>query len=149
MNKQINNMDKILISWTNDLSVGFAAIDEQHKKLVGMLNELYTAALELRGQKAILSILASMGAYTQEHFTYEEKQMDRCGYSDGKRHKAEHIAFIEYVEKTMKRLEMNDFVSSIELITYLRDWLTNHILTVDKQYGACLASCDAAAGHCE
>ncbi len=86
-----------------------------------------------------------MAAYTQEHFTFEEERMTTCGYADAPRHKAEHLSFIEYVERTLKRLEMEDFVSSVELITYLKDWLKNHIMNVDKLYGACLASCDEAA----
>lgn len=134
-------MNKVLIAWSDALSVGVGIIDDQHKKLVGMLNELYAASVELRGQKEILAILSAMGAYTQEHFSTEEGLMDSCGYDDAKLHKAEHLAFIEYVGSTLKRLELNDFVSSVELISYLRDWLTNHILNVDKKYGACLLQC--------
>lgn len=134
-------MKKLLLEWDDSLSVGIGSIDHQHRKFLSLLNDLYDAALQLKGQDEILSILRRMGEYTKEHFSYEEGLMVECDYPDYQRHLAEHISFIEFVEKTTKRLEMEDFISSIELITYLRDWLTNHIINVDKHYGGHLIAC--------
>jgi hypothetical protein len=78
--------------------------------------------------------------------TYEEREMVRCKYPEEKLHRAEHHAFSEFAERTEKKMRGGDFVSSVELLTYLRDWLTNHIQTVDKKYGACLGACAPEAG---
>jgi hemerythrin len=129
-----------LVTWTDALSVGIASIDTQHKKLVGMLNELYEAVVALRGQNELTAILSGMIAYSQEHFTYEEQEMVRCEYPETKLHQAAHHAFIEFAERTEKKMRNGEFVSSVELLAYLRDWLTNHIKTVDKKYGACLGA---------
>ena len=137
-----------LVTWTEALSVGIPGIDAQHRNLVSMLNDVYEAVVALRGQGELAGILASMIAYAHEHFTYEEKEMNRCNYPEEKLHQAAHHAFISFAERTEKKMRGGEFVSSVELLAFLRDWLTNHILTVDKKYGACLGACapDAAAG---
>ncbi len=140
-------MDKVFVQWSDALSVGNLTIDGQHKNLIDLLNNLYTAAVELRGQKAILESLTAMGLYTQVHFTFEEALLEKCGYADIKRHRAEHLAFIEYVDQGKRRLESNDFVSSVELIKYLKEWLVHHIMVVDRQFGDVLSACVEKMGN--
>jgi len=134
-----------LITWTDALSVGVTSIDTQHQKLVSMLNDLYAAVVALRGQSEIVAILSSMVAYSQEHFTFEKSEMVRCRYPEEKLHRAEHHAFIAFAEQTEAKMKAGEFVSSVELLGYLRDWLTNHIQNVDKKYGSCLQACVEAA----
>lgn len=135
-----------LIDWSDALSLGVPGIDAQHQRLVSMLNDLYAAVLALRGQSEITAILSSMVAYSQEHFTFEESEMARCRYAEEKLHRAEHHAFIEFAEKTEARMKAGEFVSSVELLGYLRDWLTNHIQSVDRKYCSALRTCQPAEG---
>ncbi len=127
-------MSKGIIEWSSALELGIDSVDEQHAKLVSLLNEAYDATVSLSGQEEILNILKRMNEYTKFHFSSEEELMKESGYPDLKSHMVKHLAFVEYVEKTMKRFEMEDFISSVELITYLFDWLKEHILGADKKF---------------
>ncbi len=127
-------MGNEIIEWSSAFEIGIDSVDKQHSKLVSLLNDVYIAAVELRGQEAILKVLRGMAEYTKEHFSFEEGLMKESNYPELKAHMAMHLAFVEFVEKTIKRFEMDDFVSSVELITFLFDWLKNHILNADKQF---------------
>ncbi len=57
-----------LMEWTDKLSVGVAALDEDHKKLVGMVNELYDAMLAGHGKEKLGRILDGLVQYHQVPF---------------------------------------------------------------------------------
>lgn len=127
------------IEWTDTYSLGIPAIDEQHQRLVAMLNSLYEASIGLRGQAALREIVAGMTEYATTHFRYEEKLMERFGYPDRAAHQAEHRVFTEEARKIQERLDAGTFVSSIETLKFLKKWLVEHIVKTDKRYGPCFA----------
>ena len=69
-----------LMTWTDKLSVGVGVIDEDHKKLVGMVNELYDAMQAGQGRDSLGRILNGLVQYTKFHFAREEKCFAQTGY---------------------------------------------------------------------
>ena len=124
-----------LITWNNELSVGIKEFDGQHQKLIGMINEMYDALKAARGQDAIGSILPKLVEYTRSHFASEEAQMRKHVYPGYVSHKAEHDALTAQVVEYAKRLEQGKGTAAVELMSFLKGWLTNHIQGVDKKYG--------------
>lgn len=133
-----------LVTWTAALSVGIPSVDTQHQKLVSLLNDLYAAVVALRGQDQVAAALTAMTAYSREHFSFEERWMAQAAYPEEKMHRAAHIAFVEYADRAERKLRGGEFVSSVELLAFLQDWLTNHIMNVDRRYCACLLGHDPA-----
>jgi hemerythrin len=131
-----------LVTWTEALSVGIPSVDTQHKKLVALLNDLYAAVVALRGQQEIAGALEAMTAYSREHFSFEEQWMAQAAYPEEKMHRAAHLQFVEFADRSERKLRGGEFVSSVELLASLQDWLTNHIMNVDRRYGACLLDND-------
>ncbi|WP_051304618.1 bacteriohemerythrin [Chitinilyticum litopenaei] len=125
-------MDK-LIEWSDELSVGIQEIDEQHKVLVGLLNELHDAIRHRHGSAASAAILNRLADYTRTHFTVEESLMRILGYPDYEEHKGHHEALIAQMQSLQQRLAAGETVT-FELLHFLRNWLTNHILEGDKRY---------------
>lgn len=123
-----------LITWTNELSVGVASIDEQHKKLVNMINSLNDALEKGEADEMIIKIFNGLAAYTQKHFAYEEELFAAHGYPDSTAHKREHGDLIVQVVELKKKLDTGDFMIGAELMSFLKKWLTNHILGSDKKY---------------
>lgn len=126
---------KALVTWTSALDTGLPAVDRQHRTLVQMLNDYATAVARLEGQERLSHLLRQMNEYTVVHFTDEEDAMRRRGYPDLPRHQVEHRGYIAYLESLHGRLSQGEFVSSLEVLTYLRDWLTNHIVAHDQDFG--------------
>ncbi|XZG71349.1 bacteriohemerythrin [Chitinibacteraceae bacterium HSL-7] len=123
----------VLIEWNDSLSVGIQEIDEQHKVLVELLNQLYTAIHERHAREACHDILRQLVEYTRIHFAVEESLMRILGYPDYEPHKAKHEALIDQIHQFEQRVAAGEAVS-FELLHFLRNWLTGHIVEGDMRY---------------
>jgi hemerythrin len=129
-----------LINWNDNLSVKVTEFDEQHKKLIGMVNNLHSAMGAGKSREIMGSVLTGLIDYTVNHFAAEEKLMQKHGYPSFARHKAEHDALTKQVVDIMAKFKEGKTVVTIELMNFLKDWLTKHIQGTDKQYGPFLNS---------
>jgi hemerythrin-like metal-binding protein len=131
----------LLFEWSDAFCVGITVIDGQHKKLVGLLNELHAAMSRGQATKILTHLFDELVAYTQTHFAAEEALMATHGYPDGPRkvHLAEHAALTHKALELQKKYKAGGLVS-IETSEFLRDWLAHHIQGIDHQLGDYLAS---------
>lgn len=130
-----------LIEWSDELSVGIDSIDEQHKKLVNMINALNDAMLTGSSNELLGKIFTGLAAYTQKHFTYEENMFAEYGYSNSEEHKRQHKELIAQVVELKERfMENPQGTISADLMLFLKRWLTNHIMRTDKEYTEFLLS---------
>jgi hemerythrin len=127
-----------LIAWGPALSVGVKEIDDQHKKLVDMVNQLNDAMSQGQGRQALGKVLNDLISYTQFHFRAEEKLMETNGYAATAAHKGEHHKLVQDVSQFKSKFDSGNASISIELMTFLRNWLSNHILNSDKKVGQSL-----------
>ena len=124
------------IAWDEKMSVGVQALDEDHRQLVRMVNELYESILAEDAGGVLQSVLDRLTLYTVEHFRREEELFLRYGYPEAEAHANEHARLIAQVEKARKNFGSGgNAVLSLELINFLRQWLLSHIQGVDKKYG--------------
>ncbi len=125
-------MNKII--WNERFSVGVSKIDDQHKKLIRMINMLienYGAGYD---SEIVSDLLTELVKYSQYHFDEEERYMIEADYPDYQAHEALHEEFIEKISIfCMDVMEAKDSVSR-EMLTYLSEWLKNHILVSDMHY---------------
>lgn len=123
-----------IMNWSDDLSVGVHEIDEQHKVLVGLINTLHEAMMNKQGKLVVKKILDELAAYTVNHFSFEEKYMQEFKYIGYMGHKKEHDLFVAKVKDFITEYEANKLGLSLEIMTFLRDWIVNHIMGTDKRY---------------
>jgi hemerythrin len=123
-----------LMKWSDDLSVGIPEIDKQHQVLVGLINTLHESMMNKQGKQVVKKILDELAEYTVTHFTYEEKYMLEFKFVGYMGHKKEHDAFVAKVKDFIAEYEANKLGLSLELLTFLRDWIVNHIMGTDKGY---------------
>jgi hemerythrin len=125
-------MEKII--WDEQFSVDIPIIDQQHQRLVRMINDLITAE-SIGGQSERVSdILNRMTTYAEEHFATEEKIMQARGYPLYSVHHQEHMAFIRKIVNFATTNTSDKESVSAEMLTFLKDWLATHILNSDMQY---------------
>jgi hemerythrin len=129
-----------LMEWSDNLSVKVTQIDEQHKKLVGMLNDLHDAMKQGKGSDVTGKILDGLIEYVATHFANEEKIMKDNAYPEYLKHKKEHDALTNQALELQKQFQNGKPVLTVELMKFLKDWLSNHILGTDKKYGPYLNS---------
>ena len=126
-----------LIQWDDSLSVGIAEIDGQHQKLVNMINALNDAMRDGKGKEVLGKLVNALAAYATTHFGMEERYFDQFGYPDADAHKAEHRAFVQKVGDFKDGFEQGKLGLSVQIMTFLSDWLRSHIKQTDKKYCPC------------
>ncbi len=120
--------------WNEKYAVGIEKIDQQHKHLIQMIGDLQEALLAQRGQQMLTEIAKRMLDYTEYHFSTEESLLKNNGYTLYAAHKEEHGKFTAKALEIKERVDSKRFVLSLEVINFLRDWLSDHILVHDKRY---------------
>ena len=123
-----------IIEWDNAFSVDVQKIDEQHKKFFSIINMLYDAIMQGKGEEVVGSVLKELQQYVIFHFKSEESWMKMYHYPDMNKHKLEHESAIQHINKLVLEYERGNKTVDIELLKFLSDWLQNHILQVDRNY---------------
>jgi hemerythrin len=123
-----------LIEWNSTFSVEIQKIDEQHKKFFSLLNVLYDAILQGKGEEIVGPVLKELQQYVIFHFKSEESWMKLYHYPDMNKHKLEHEEAIQKVNKFALEYERGQKTVDIELLKFLSAWLQNHILQTDRNY---------------
>lgn len=122
------------IEWDEHLSVGVKVFDQEHKELVALVNKLNQALKAGSAKKTMEDILQSLVNYTKIHFKHEEDYMVLYDYPEYQKHKQEHEALTNQVLDFLHRYQAGKASFSLELMNFLKDWLTKHILGSDKKY---------------
>jgi hemerythrin len=125
-----------IMEWTTDLSVKVGEIDDQHKKLIGLINKLHDAMRAGQGKEVLEGTLQELAAYTVYHFQNEEKYMQQFSYPGYLKHKSEHAAFVKKVTDFQKEFASGRLGVTLDLMNFLKDWVNKHIKETDKQYSA-------------
>jgi len=125
---------KRFIEWSDSYTVGIDSIDNDHKKLLGMINQLQTAAHYQTDDGMIENILNDLIDYTKYHFTREEGLMQQCEYPDLEEHKKQHAAMITKVTQFIDDYRNNGTRTPDDVAQYLKTWLINHINGTDQEY---------------
>jgi len=129
-------MSEILIAWTNDFEISIPEIDQQHKKLVALLNDLYAKFQEDETDKEyLIKLLIELYDYTDYHFEskekfYHKKESDK---SRVKKHIQEHKKFLSNVLAFKRKVENGEDDFTLELMFFLKDWVIEHIMYNDKK----------------
>jgi len=125
-----------LIQWSENLSVGVEKFDSQHKKLISLINELHDAMKAGKGHLVLHNTLEELTSYTQTHFADEERIMKLYNYPGYNAQKIQHDKFIEELHSLQQKIETNPLSLTIDVMNFLKSWLTNHIQKTDKAYSS-------------
>ncbi len=126
-----------MIKWDDKYSVGILMIDEEHKKLIGILNKAILAKEHNDNPEEIKEILSEMIEYSDEHFSTEEACMIKFNFPEYQSHRNEHLDFTDKTIASYNKLVRGDYQIANELPEYLKQWLANHIQVTDRQYIDC------------
>jgi hemerythrin-like metal-binding protein len=124
-----------LLTWSDQYSVGVQAFDKQHRGLVDALNDLHASMMRGQASSVTGPLLHKLVTYTVEHFSAEEAMMKSSKYPGLPAHQQKHVELTKQVEEYVGRFERGEITVSVQLLNFLRDWLTTHILKEDKEYG--------------
>jgi len=121
-------------NWSQEFSVENRLIDEQHKMIFEYTNKLHDAIQRGKSKEIVDDLIIKLVDYSRNHFADEEMMMENSNYPDIGKHIAEHDEFIAKVTDYRNNFNLSSMMTAIDILNFLKDWLTNHILVTDKKY---------------
>lgn len=125
-----------LIQWNDDLQLGIESVDNQHKKLVALVNTLDEAKKSGKGSRVMGELLQNLINYTVEHFEFEESLMKASSYPDLELHCVQHKQLVDKVLHFQHQFVDGRQRITKDVMQFLRYWLESHILKEDMAFGA-------------
>jgi hemerythrin len=131
------------IQWRDSLAIGIEAIDNQHKELLHRFDTLLNACQAGKGIEELKRLQTFLDEYVHTHFNDEEALQRHHNYPGYQAHHAEHLYFIDQINKLKLETEQEGVSTHhvVETNNMLLKWLLNHISKVDTHLGAFLKSC--------
>ncbi len=125
------------MTWKNQFSVGVKTIDQQHKKIILYIDELNRAMKKGKSRVILRDIFLKLDNYIIDHFATEEKYFDKFNFPGTLAHKREHKEFSQRISTLKQDFGEGKLLVSMELMDFLTEWWTNHIMGDDKEYARC------------
>ena len=123
------------MEWNKNFELGIEQFDDHHKQLISLLNKAYDSVISRASHADLGAILDQLSAFATYHFSAEEQWMRLHGYVGVTHHHEEHNKFSRRIVEIQ-----NDFCNGrthllLEVLTFLKNWLADHILMTDASYG--------------
>ena len=128
----MTNIEKI--EWDPKYSVDIEEIDAHQKKMFDLLNQLIDIRKSELDPKECINTISEINEYSKLYFSTEEKYLKKKGYPDFIAHSKVHRQFIKTAIGLRREVSEDMTNLTDEVIIALRDWLINHILTLDSSY---------------
>lgn len=123
------------IHWTQELETGIPFVDEDHRTLVGLLNQVDEGIDSFEESTILGSILNALDDYTVFHFAREEAMLTACNYDGLEEHRRTHVRIAGQVADITRRFRQNPAsVEKKEVRDFLHRWLVEHIQQEDFAY---------------
>ncbi len=129
-----------IFPWNDRFRIQVREVDAQHKRLVELVNQLYRLIKGGDFTQALNHVLPELLEYTVSHFAFEEELFRRYDYPGAVEHAARHVKLVEQAKAFLPRMKGGDRAVAMELLGFLKQWLTSHILKSDKHYAEYLNS---------
>jgi hemerythrin len=131
----------MLVNWDEKYATGIERIDEQHKALIVIINDLYLACTgqdeDMEG--AFKEAMSRMVAYVRFHFGTEQKLLEKIKYPEFSDHKKQHDDMIKNILESAKDYNEGKRFVPNHFVRFLVDWLFSHIALYDKRYAVFIA----------
>ena len=123
-----------IIEWSEALSVGNFEVDEQHKELIKIINEVGMVIRQKQYTFSnLLSVVYKLDNYIKEHFQYEEMFMEKYLIEGREKHIKEHDSARQKMEE-INVIEQENYEEKFfcDTLGWLSNWLINHIMSTDR-----------------
>lgn len=124
-----------LFNWEPKYQLHVDQMDNEHKRLIALMNDLFEMHQHEVTYSAIEVKLNELFNYTVTHFKHEEKYFTSLPYEKAESHKIIHRNLIEKLEKHSEKIKKNQKISE-DFFDFLKVWLSAHIVGIDQGYAS-------------
>lgn len=122
--------------WSEKFRIGVDDIDEQHRALFALINQLAQAALDPAKGQHLDVVFRQLEEYTLKHFRDEEMLMAAAAYPGLAAHRASHVRFAKVVADAKARYAAGD-PPGLDTLLFFNAWLVEHIQREDQAAADC------------
>ncbi|HPW66840.1 MAG TPA: bacteriohemerythrin [Salinivirgaceae bacterium] len=123
-----------LIKKSPELETGINEIDEQHNRIITLVNQLYEAFIAERSKKEIREIIKNLSDFSSYHFNTEERYFKQFGYENASEHQLSHKLFTDELTKFSKAYQAGKSFDTIEFMLFLQSWILKHFSADDQDF---------------
>jgi hemerythrin len=128
------------MTWRDQYSVGVETLDNQHKAILRILNELHAASLRGKAQEVAGPLLSQLVSLASEHFSAEERLMESTKFPGLAEHRAKHREMAGRIADLASRHEKRDAAVYLQLLYFVRDYQSKHMQNEDQEYARWLSA---------
>lgn len=133
--------------WKESYKLNIEEIDKQHKKLMEIGKRAFDIAIIDDGYDRydeIMTIIDELLEYTKYHFEYEENMLKMYDYEHIHDQEEEHGFYVYKINELASREDIDDNQRKVilEIIDFLSQWISNHIMIADRKYAVFLKTVD-------
>lgn len=119
------------IEWHPAFSLGVASLDNQHKRFIGLANEIFLAVKDGKEPKQLAASFSRLREYTVYHFADEEAFMRSVGYPEWRAHAREHEELKKLVRYHQEKLFREGKAREKDILGFLKKLLVDHVVYSD------------------
>lgn len=124
-----------LITWNDKFATGIQQIDDDHKRVMEIINRIDNA---LQGDHATRQVdsttLEELAKYAEDHFALEERLMAAADFPGLEAHRQEHHRARTLLLGLRNQHIDGRVVRSSDALSFLSTWLSDHVLGTDMAY---------------
>ncbi len=121
------------VEFDNSLRVGNRLMDQEHEMLISYINQLQKVIENEADGNAVKQVVRGLVEYSRTHFFVEEELMKAYGYPEVEFHLKAHAGFRDSANALVRDFDMGDEIDLDQMLAFLTEWLTTHILNVDAK----------------
>ncbi|MBF0108157.1 MAG: bacteriohemerythrin [Magnetococcales bacterium] len=132
--------DTLAFQWREEDATGIAAMDVHHKRLFEIGNSIVAILRSGQSGGSLIAAMTALVDYTEYHFEAEERLMEQYGFPELPRHRQVHRGMALQVKDLQERLHGGSLPGSAEFLSFLKNWMEQHISMEDRAYAVFLQS---------
>lgn len=125
----------MLMQWNQSCTLGIPVIDEQHRELYTMLNDLSLAMENRQGKTVAARVMNRLFPFLREHFAEEEKSLRRIHSPAYRQCHSRHVQQLAIIESFLKGRSAKDPSTVIDLLYFLDSLLAGHVHSERRALG--------------
>jgi hemerythrin len=124
------------VIWSDKYSMGIKLIDDQHKGLIGFVNDIFNHVTDNEEEERawFKEVIQQAVKYVKTHFATEEKFMLATKFPGYAAHKKVHDEFTMTIIKSVMEFEEGKRLVLEKFAYFLKDWVLSHVAVMDRQY---------------
>lgn len=124
----------VLKGWQDSFSVGVDNMDQDHRKMMQMINSLFEAMKQGQSKSMLSPLISDLYSYATEHCKREEAYLTQIKHPDLETQRQQHALFLQKVLEFQNNFQAGNNSVSVQMLPYLNDWFLNHIMKIDSKY---------------